>query len=186
MFLAAYLALLSGQFPVDPRAGENKLTQLRLEHTPHGYTFAWSDADESLKGQVSPQPLRVGRTLTVSAVLQPLQGEDYRGPLTFSLRPLHELGSTQSVTVERAKDAIDGGAEGPRGWVAQFTPDEATDYRLEVSWRSTHHKVVRGVVSVKEGGLPPWLTWTMAGGLIAVALSIGLWILFGRKESASS
>jgi hypothetical protein len=185
MFLAAYLALLSSQLPVDPRAGENKLTQLQLQVSPHGVTFAWADADEALKGQVTPSPLRAGKTFTVSAVLQPLQGEDFQSPITFSLRPLHELGSTQSVTVERAKDGPDGGSEGPRGWVAHFTPDEATDYRLELSWRSTHHKVVRGVVSVKEAGLPPWLTWTLAGAMIAIAVSIGLWILFGRKEASS-
>jgi hypothetical protein len=114
MFLAAYLALLSSQLPVDPRAGENKLTQLQLQVSPHGVTFAWADADEALRGQVSPSPLRAGKTFTVSAVLQPLQGEDFQGPITFSLRPLHELGSTQSVTVERAKDGPDGGSEGPQ------------------------------------------------------------------------
>jgi hypothetical protein len=186
MFLAAYLVLLSSQLPVDPRAGENKLTQLPLEVTPQGLLFSWSDADEALKGQVSPQPLRAGRTMTVSAVLQPLSGDDYQGPITFSLRPMNELGSTQSVTVARSSDGPDGGATGPRGWVATFTPEEATDYRLELSWRSTHHKVVRGVVSVREGGLPAWLTWTLAGAMIAIAVSIGVWILFRSKESASS
>ena len=67
MFLSAYLAILSAQFPVDARAGENKLTQLELKTTPNGLSFDWSDADESLRGQLSPQPARVGRTLTISA-----------------------------------------------------------------------------------------------------------------------
>lgn len=178
MFLSAYLAILCSQLPVDARAGENKLTQLDLQVTVNGLTFEWSDADESLRGQITPQPVRAGRTMTVSAVLQPFSGDDFTGPLTFSLRPLSEMGSTQSVTAVRKA--------GERGWVAEFTPVEPTEYRLEISWRTTHHKVVRGVFPVSPGGLPGWLTWAMGGGLIAIAVGIGLWILFGRKESASS
>ena len=90
MFLSAYLAILTSQFPVDARAGENKLTQLELKVTANGLTFEWGDADESLRGQLSPQPVRVGRTVTVSAVLQPFTGPDFTGPLTFSMRPLNE------------------------------------------------------------------------------------------------
>lgn len=178
MFLSAYLAILSGQFPVDARVGENKLTQLQLKVTPNGLTFDWADADESLRGQVTPQPVRAGRSMTVSAVLQPFTGDDFSGPITFSLRPLNEMGSTQSLTVSRKK--------GERGWVAEFTPVEATDYRLELSWSTTQHKVVRGVFPVSPGGLPGWVTWAVGGGLIVIALIIGLWILFGRKESPSS
>jgi len=178
MFLSAYLAIFLSQLPVDARAGENKLTQLDLKVTPNGLTFDWSDTEESLRGQVSPQPVRAGRSLTISAVLQPFTGDDFTGPLTFSLRPLKEIGSTWSETVERKK--------GERGWVKEVTLPEPGDYRLEISWRTTHHKVVRGVVPVGPAGLPVWLTWVVGGGLIAIALSIGLWILFGRKESASS
>lgn len=178
MFLSAYLAILCSQLPVDARAGENKLTQLELKLSVQGLTFEWSDADESLKGQISPQPVRAGRTMTVSAVLQPFVGDDFTGPITFSLRPLSEMGSTLSVTAVRKP--------GERGWVAEFTPEESTDYRLEMSWRTTHHKVVRGVFPVSPRGLPGWMTWAVGGGLIAIALGIGLWILFGRKESPSS
>ncbi len=178
MFLSAYLAIILSQaFPVDARAGENKLTQLELETTPNGLTFDWSDADESLRGQVSPQPVRAGRSFTISAVLQPFTGDEFTGPLTFSLRPLKEMGSTWSQTIERKK--------GERGWVKEVTLAEPGDYRLEISWRTTHHKVVRGVLPVAPSGLPRWLTWVVGGGLIVIALSIGLWILFGRKESAS-
>ena len=177
MFLSAYLAILSAQFPVDARAGENKLTQLELKVTANGLTFEWGDADESLRGQLSPQPVRVGRTVTVSAVLQPFTGPDFTGPLTFSMRPLNEMGSTQSVTVSRKK--------GERGWAAEFNLTDPTEHRLEISWASTHHKVVRAIVPVSPGGLPAWVTWLIGGGLI-VLLSLALWILFGRKESAST
>lgn len=185
MFLTAYIALLSSQFPVDAQAGENKLTQLPLKPTPQGLLFDWADADEALRGQVSPLQVRAGEPLTVSAVLRPLSGPEFDAPLTFSLRPLEAMGSTRSLTVERQKDPAEGGA-GPRGWVAQFTPEDPGEYRLEISWRSTHHKVVRGIVQVAPRALPRWVTWAVGSGMIATALGIGLWILFGRKESAPS
>jgi hypothetical protein len=178
MFLSAYLAILAAQLPVDARAGENKLTQLELQGTPNGYAFDWSDSDESLKGQLSPKPLRAGRSATISAVLQPFTGDDFTGPLTFSVRPLKEMGSTWSETVTRKP--------GERGWVKELTLTEPGDYRLEISWRTTHHKVVRGVFHVSEGGLPGWVSWAVGGGLIAIGFAVGLWVLFGRKESAST
>lgn len=177
MFLSAYLAIILTQLPVDARAGENKLTQLELKLTPNGLTFDWADADESLRGQVTPNPVRAGRSLTISAVLQPFTGDDFTGPLTFSLRPLNEMGSTWTETVTRKP--------GERGWVKEVTLTEPGDYRLEISWRTTHHKVVRGVLPVSPAGLPVWVTWLVGGGFVVVALIIGLWILFGRKESAS-
>ena len=177
MFLSAYLAILSAQLPVDPRAGENKLTQLELRVTAHGLTYDWSDADESLRGQLTPLHVSAGRSLTVSAVLQPFTGPDFDGPITFSIRPLNEMGSTQSMTVKRKK--------GEHGWVTEVTLADPGEYRLEISWSTTHHKVVRGVFTVEPAGLPGWVTWAVGGGLLAIGLGIGLWVLFGRKESAS-
>jgi hypothetical protein len=178
MFLSAYLAILLGQFPVDARAGENTLTQLELKGTANGLTFDWADADESLRGQLTPYPPRAGATTTISAVLQPFSGDDFTGPITFSVRPLKEIGSTWSETVSRKP--------GERSWVKQVTLDEPGEYRLEVSWRTTHHKVVRGVFQVSQSGLPSWVSWAVGGGLVAIGLTLGLWVLFGRKESAST
>lgn len=176
MFLSAYLTILLSQFPVDARAGENKLTQLELRLNPNGLAFDWADTDESLRGQLTPQPVRAGRSLTISAVLQPFAGPDFDGPLTFSVRPLTELGSTWTQTVSRKK--------GERGWVAEVTLPDPGEYRFEISWSTTHRKVVRGVFPVSPGGLPGWVTWVVGSAAILIGLGIGLWILFGRKESA--
>ncbi len=182
MFLSAYLAILATQLPVDARAGENKLTLLDLKVTANGLTFDWADADESLRGQLSPSPVRAGQKIIVSAVLQPFVGEDYTGPITFAIRPMNELGLTWSKTVARNKDK-DNKAE--RGWTTEVTLDDPGEYRLEISWSTTHHKVVRGVFPVSPGSLPGWVTWAVGGGLISIGLAIGLWILFGRKEQVS-
>lgn len=179
MFLSAYLAILAAQFPApDPRAGENKLTQLDLKVSSAGYTFEWSDADDALKGQISPHPVRAGRTATISAVLQPITGDEFKGPLTFALRPLKEMGSTWTETVSRK--------DGERAWTREVTLPDEGEYRLEISWRTTHHKVVRGVFPVSPAGLPAWLTWAAGGGAIALGLAIGLWVLFGRKEQSTT
>jgi hypothetical protein len=175
MFLSAYLAILCSQLPVDVRAGENQLTVLEIKNGTNGVSFAWQDADESVRGAISPSP-KAGRTLTISAAVEPLAGAPFEGPVTFSLRPLGAMESADSVTVTKKP--------GEKAWVATFTPTEAVDHRLEISWRSTHHKVVRGVVPVLQAGLPLWVNWAVGGGMVALAVAIGLWVLFRSKESS--
>lgn len=178
MFLSAYLALMCSQFPVNERAGENQLTTFQLKPNASGLSFDWRDTDEVLRGTITPLP-RVGKSFTVSATLEPINGAPYDGPLTISVRPLEEMGATQTQTVARQK--------GEHAWVASFTASETVEQRIEVSWRTTHHKTVRGVFAVSEAGLPAWVGWAFGGGLVAIALAIGLWVLFGRgKESSPS
>jgi hypothetical protein len=175
MFLSAYLAIVLSQLPVDVRAGENQLQVLDIKPSPNGVSFSWQDADESLRGAISPG-LKVGKTLTISAAVEPLSGPAFEGPVTFSLRPLGAMEGSDAVTVTRKP--------GEKSWVATFTAIEAVDHRLEISWRSTHHKMVRGVVGVREAGLPQWLNWAVGGGMVALAVAIGLWVLFRSKESS--
>jgi hypothetical protein len=177
MFLAAYLALLSAQLPVDVRAGENRLTQLEFKQNPAGLTWDWSDTEETLRGTITPTRLKAGKPVVISAVLEAVSSEEITGPLTISIRPLNAMGSADTKTVPRGDTRV---------WNATFTPEEAGDYRLEISWRTTHHKVVRGVFSVAEPGLPEWLTWAIGGGTLAIALAIGLWVLFGKKPGDDS
>lgn len=180
MFLSAYLALLCSQMPVSVHAGENPLTQLAIHETAGGATFDWADPEERLRGAIGSGPAVAGKPLTISATLEPLDGPPFEDPVTLSIRPLGEREDVQSQTVRRS--------HGERVWAATFTPAEATDYRLEISWRSTHHKVVRGVFAVKSAGLPEWLRYAAAGLTIAVALGIGAWVLFNqsRREPKSS
>lgn len=177
MLLPAALAFALTQLPVDPRAGEHALSSLRLDPAPGGATFSWQDTEESLKGALTPSRARVGQPLTVSASVLPLAGPEYEGPVTFALRPLDEMGSTQTATVTRPA--------GEKTWVATFTPHIPGEHRLEISWRTTHHKVVRGVVPVQEAGVPPWLNWAVGVGLVTLAVLGGVWSLFRGKESSS-
>lgn len=175
MFLSAYLTIVLSQLPVDVRAGENPLTNVELRSAPAALTFSWSDTEDTLRGTLSPTPLKARLPFTVSASVEPIAGDEFEGPITFSLRPLKEMGSTQSVTVTRKKEQ--------KLWLTELEVEEAGDYRFEVSWRSTHHKVVRSVVSIGPPGFPGWVRWTLGIGLVVLAVGIGMWIVLSRKES---
>lgn len=177
MFLAAYLAVVSAQLPPpNVRAGENRLTQLEFKNNPQGLTWDWSDAEETLRGTVTPQRLKAGKPIVISAVLEAVSGEEVMSPVTFSIRRSEAMGSADTKTVPRGETRV---------WTTSFTPTEPGEYKLEISWRTTHHKVVRGVFTVNDSGLPEWLNWLVGGGAIAIALGVGLWVLFGRKEGGA-
>lgn len=178
MTLTAPLLLALAQFPVDARAGESQLQQLQQSPTTTGVTFTWQDTDDALKGTISPVAPRADEELTVSATLQALAGPEFEGPLTFALRPLETMGATQTVTVTRAP--------GERSYVAHLTPREPGPHRLELSWRGTRHKVVRGVVTVEPAGLPRWFSWAVGVSLVAFAVLGGVWSLFRNRESTTS
>ena len=178
MFLSAYLAVVCSQMPVDARAGENPLTQLVVRQGAAGTSFEWADPEERLRGTLGTGRIVAGQPLTISATLEPIDGPPFEGPITIAVRPLDSREDVQSQTVKRS--------EGERVWAVTVVPAEATDYRVEISWRSTHHKVVRGVFPVRPAGLPPWLRWAAAGTAIALALAVGVWILLNpsRKEAS--
>jgi hypothetical protein len=177
MFLAAYLTMMAAQFPVDARAGENKLTQLDLKTNSAGLTFDWSDTEETLRGTVTKSPFKVGKPLTFSVTLEALNSEELMIPVTFSFRPMKNLGAS-TQTVVRAKNE--------KSWVATFTPVDEGEHRVEIAWRTTHHKVVRGVLDVAPEGMPVWVGWLVGGGSVTLAVVIGLWLLFGRKEPSAN
>lgn len=177
MFLAAYLTMMAAQFPVDARAGENRLTQLDLKANSAGLTFDWADTEETLRGTVTRAPFKVGKPLTFSVTLEALNSEDLKGPITFAFRPLNDLGSPSQTVVRQGDE---------KSWSATFTPTEPGEHRLEISWRTTHHKVVRGVMDVAPAGMPAWVGWTFGVGSITLAVVIGLWLLFGRKEPSAN
>lgn len=174
MFLSAYLAVLCSQFPVDVRAGENPLTQLVIKQGSSGASFEWSDTDETLRGTLGTSQVRAGRTFTVSATVEPMSGPPFEGPLTITVRPIDHFGETQTQTVERTK--------GERVWNAKFNLSDPVQHRLEISWRSTHHKVVRGLFDVKEAGLPEWARLAGGIGAVVIALIVGLWVLFANSN----
>jgi hypothetical protein len=176
MLPALLAAQLLTNLPVDPSAGESPLTSLRFTTAPEGLLLGWSDTEDVLRGTVEPARPRAQTPLTVTLRLEALQGRSYDGPLTVSLRPLSTIGGAQSVTVPPTP--------GERLWRVTFTPAETGDHRLEVSWRGSHFKAVRGTVTVGEAGLPSWFPVAAGLGLILVASCGGAWFLLGRQEKS--
>lgn len=174
---AALLLLLSG-LPVDPHAGENQLTTLKVVERRGSADLLWQDAEDVVKGTITPFPIRAGSPFTVSIFVGTLQGEDFTGPVTLGLRPLEALGGTDTVTVERGP--------GAKTWVHAFTASEEGPHRLEVSFRTTHLKVVRGELTVLEPLLPRWLSYAVGGGLIALSVSIGAWLTLARRKEGQA
>lgn len=178
MLLYATLVILTAGLPVDVHAGESDLTALKVEEGVGHGRLQWRDAEDVVRGTVTPWPVRVGEPFTVSLVVSTVQGADFEGPVTIALRPLDELGGTASQTVKRS--------EGEKAWLATFTPTEEAPHRLEISFRTTHLKVTRGVVPVATGRLPKWLGWALGGGLIALSVTIGAWYTLARRREGQA
>lgn len=173
MVLLATVLAVTAQLPVDVRAGENPLTVMDIKRAGAVYSLHWTDAEEALRGAISA-PVQAGKPFEISASLQPLSGPDFDGPLTYSVRRLSDMGSTQSQTVHRKA--------GQKSWVTSMTVDEPGKYRFEIGWNSTHHKVVRGVFDVEPEGFPRWVSWVLGIGALVVAIGFGVWIVLSRKE----
>jgi hypothetical protein len=174
MLLNAALAILLSNLPVDVHAGENALTTLKVVVRQGSADLAWQDAEDVVRGTVTPWPVRAGTPFTVAVFVGTVQGQDFDGPVTVGLRPLEDLGGTDAATLTRGP--------GEKTWVRTFTAGEDGPHRLEVSFRTTHLKVVRGELMVEPALLPKWFVYVVGGGLIAVSLAIGAWLTFRRKE----
>ncbi len=174
MFLKAYILVTAASLPVDIHAGENPQTVLSVHQASAAWTFSWNDTEDALSGTLSPVPLRAGVPFTLSATVRPISGPEFDGPVTFSLRPLEGMGSVQSVTVKPGKDE--------KSWAVQLTPPAEGKYRLEIGWATTHHKVVRGELDIKEPLLPQWFPVTVGTLLVALVVGIAAWRLISRKE----
>lgn len=179
MLLNAALLILVTGLPVDVHAGESELTTLKVVERVGSADFAWQDAEDVVKGTIKPFPVRAGAPFTVSVFVGTVQGgEEFSGPVTLALRPMGALGGTDAATVSRGP--------GEKSWVHVFTADEAGPHRIEVSFRTTYLKVVRGQLTVQEGLLPRWLLYAIGGGLIALSVSIGVWLTLARRKEGQA
>ena len=71
-------------------------------------------------------------------------------------------------------------------WNATFTPPAAGTYALKVSFRTSRQKSVRGVIEVGMGRVSTTVGLGVGIGAILLAVVYGLFILFGKKDGATS
>ncbi|MFE8596956.1 hypothetical protein [Archangium violaceum] len=115
-------------------------------------TLSWSDTEEQLRGSIRPAAPRAGEPLQLSLQVGSFEGEDFEGPIILTLR---EEGATHGQSVTVKKDALH--------WQATFTPENDGPHLVDVSFRTTRHKVLHASFQVRESRLPLKLGWAVLG-----------------------
>lgn len=181
MFLSAYLAIVLSQPVPEGFVPENTAdkTTFRLVSDRAGWSFDWSDQEDRLRGTVQPVELSSGDPFTVSVAVGAFQGPEYDGPVTLGFEQAGAEGWKALETVQPSKET-------PRVWKATFTPPSTGQYLLKVTWRSSRQKSVRGTVEVGMGRVSREVGLGVGIGAILLAVVYGLFILFGKKDGATS
>ncbi|WP_052518803.1 hypothetical protein [Archangium violaceum] len=115
-------------------------------------TLSWSDTEERLRGSIRPAAPRAGEPLQINLQVGSFEGDDFEGPLILTLR---EEGATHGQSVTVKKDALH--------WQATFTPENDGPHLVDVSFRTTRHKVLHASFQVRESRLPLRLGWAVLG-----------------------
>lgn len=180
MFLSAYLAIVLSQ-PVPagfvPENTADK-TAFAVSIDRSGASFDWSDSEDRVRGTISPSEFSSGDPLTVSVAVGSFSGGDFEGPVT--------LGLEQVKGEWKALETVAAPKSAPRVWNATFTPPEAGPYTLKVSFRTSRQKSVRGAIEVGMGRVSTTVGLGVGIGAILLAVVYGLFILFGKKDGATS
>lgn len=180
MFLSAYLALVLSQPPPEGFVPENTADRMafRLQSDKNGLSFDWSDAEDRVRGTVSPRELSAGDPFTVSVAVGSFASGDLDGPVTLGIE---QVGGTFKAleTVAPAKTQ-------PRVWNATFTAPESGSYLIKVTFKSSHQKSLRGPVEVGMGRVSPTTAMGVGAAIVLAALAYGLFLLFGKKPPPDS
>ncbi|MER2561377.1 MAG: hypothetical protein ABTQ32_11675 [Myxococcaceae bacterium] len=131
-----------------------------------------------MRGTISPSEFSSGDPLTVSVAVGSFSGGDFEGPVT--------LGLEQAKGEWKALETVAAPKSAPRVWNATFTPPEAGPYTLKVSFRTSRQKSVRGAIEVGMGRVSTTVGLGVGIGAILLAVVYGLFILFGKKDGATS
>jgi hypothetical protein len=172
--LAAGLSLLAGATAsaAEPLPGQAP-DRIAVQRRNKVLELSWSDTEERLQGAIQPDQPVEGQPLKVLLNVGSFEGATFEGPLTITLR---EAGATHGQVQTVKKGAVN--------WVATFTPETDGPYQLDVSFRTTHLKVLHANLEVASSPVPRFVLWTMVGLTALSALGYGLWSLL-RKDTST-
>ena len=150
--------------------------RIRVEKRNAVLELSWSDTEERLQGSIQPDSPREGDPLKVQVNVGSFDGAAFDGPVTLTLR---EAGSQygQVVTVKREKGAVN--------WRAEFTPQATGVHQLDVSFRTTHNKVLHADIEVLPSLVPRYFLWAIVGLAALMGMGYGVRNLL-RKEPPSA
>ncbi len=179
MFLSAYLTIVLCQPPPEGFVPQNTadLMTFRLQPDKNGLSFDWSDAEDRVRGTVSPKELSAGGPFTLSVAVGSFASGDLDGPVTLGIE---QVGGTFKAleTVAPTKTT-------PRVWNATFTAPESGSYLLKVTFKSSHQKSLKGPVEVGMGRVSPTTAIGLGAAVVLAGLAYGLFLLFGKKAGAN-
>jgi hypothetical protein len=180
MFLSAYLTLVVSQPVPEGFRPENTSDRMTfgLTQSAGGWTFDWSDQEDRVRGTVSPAELSSGDPFTVSVAIGAFSGGDFDGPVSLTLK--------QMDGEWRELKTVPPPAAAPRTWSAEFVPPGTGRYQLEVAFRSSRMKALRGPLDVGMGRVSKTAGLAIGIGAILLAVVYGLFVLFGKKDGATS
>jgi hypothetical protein len=133
--------------------------------------LSWSDTEERLQGAIQPDVPIEGRPLKVLLNVGSFYGEPFEGPITITLR---QQGATHGQVQTVRKGSVN--------WHAEFIPEQAGPHQLDVSFRTTRHKVLHADFEVQAPPVPRFVLWALVGVTAAAALGFGLRALL-RKDT---
>lgn len=132
--------------------------------------LTWADAEERLHGSLQPPTPRAGEPLKVFLHVGSFEGAPFEGPLTLSLR---ERGAPHGQSLTVRKQGVN--------WQAEFLPEREGPYQLDVSFRTTRHKLLHADFEVAPQPIPRFILWGVLG-VAAVGLLIqGIRMLVRRE-----
>lgn len=170
----AVLGASLANLPVDPNAGLNPLTTLRITPVQEGLNLSWSDTEDLIKGLITPEELHEGEPLSLDLTVATWQGEPFKGPVTVTLRPVNDLETPP------LRQSLIGS---PRPLHATLTPPAAGPHRLEIAFTTTRYKVVTAQVDVAGARLPRWLFNASGAALIVMAIALGAWLVLRKGKT---
>lgn len=116
--------------------------------------LGWSDAEEELDGTLSPFQPRAGEELVVRLKIGTYDGVQFDGPVTVALRGPGEVPADIKTVTRQGAD-----------WEARFRPRDAGPHQLDVSFRTTHHKLIHGSFEVEPPRASLLYGWLVLGVL---------------------
>jgi hypothetical protein len=179
MFLSAYLVLVVSQPVPDGFVPQNTAEHMTfsLKQGGGGWTFDWADQEDRVRGTLTPSELSSGDPIVVSVAVGSFEGNDFNGPVTVTLKQVAgEWRDLQTIAPPAAP---------PRTWSATFVPPATGKYQLEVAFRSSRMKPIRGTIDVGMGRVSTTVALSIGIGAILLAVVYGLFVLFGKNGATS-
>lgn len=162
-WLAVWVALLasSALAHIDPPPAPGDKVHVEQNH---GITeLSWADYEDRVKGNLSTATPREGEPLQVHVNVGSFEGAEFTGPVTLTLREEKAtFGQTQTVR------------RGEANWSAEFVPETSGPHQLDITFRTTHVKVVHAKFDVAPRPVPRAVKWSLVilAGLTAIGFGV--------------